>query len=108
MNKYNNIFDDDDRLAGMLDELNEVICPICQKSTLELKTAAIQTVVICKCGLLVPTATDLYQIKENIMSCLDEHNNACNINPQFGVVNEDGENHVYLMCYSCSSFHMLL
>lgn len=104
MAECDKILDDEQRLSDMLDDLDHVICPICQKNTLHTENF----VVSCECGVYVNTNLNTLQIKDNIVECVELHNNACGSDPHFTIVNEGEGNHIYLLCYVCSNFVMLL
>ncbi|XP_077299336.1 RPA-interacting protein alpha [Arctopsyche grandis] len=108
MNEYDKILDNEDRLADLLNELDHVICPLCQKNTLVIECSQFASFAVCTCGVKIPTNLQLPQIKDNITKCIGIHDCNCDHNPQFEIINEDGENHLYLLCYVCSNFSMLL
>ncbi|XP_075969500.1 RPA-interacting protein alpha [Anticarsia gemmatalis] len=81
-----------------IEESNDVICPVCQKSNLQLSNGYIRCIF---CNISIATDKSLLDIKKNILLMVDNHNSFCNSDVQFGIFTETNETQVCLICESC-------
>uniref|UniRef100_A0A2H1WJF4 SFRICE_002419 n=1 Tax=Spodoptera frugiperda TaxID=7108 RepID=A0A2H1WJF4_SPOFR len=90
---------------SLVEEDNNVICPVCQKTNLQLQ---IDCLTCSNCKSDIKTKLSLSDIKKSLLSSLEAHNASCNNDAQFGVVSEENESHIYLICESCSEMKLIL
>lgn len=84
---------------------DSVICPICQKCNFYLENSNISCY---NCNTKYTTTKTLSEIKINIATCLEKHAAQCVLEPQFTVIPDLNEPHLYLICESCSEMNVLL
>jgi hypothetical protein len=82
----------------------EVICPVCQKTAVQIDSASPDgPFIVChKCFIRISGQTSLQNFGLHIQSCVTDHSSACSNVPQFHVVPEDDNTHIYMLCAHCS------
>jgi hypothetical protein len=82
----------------------EVICPICQKTAMEIDSASPDGLcIVChQCCIRISGQTSLQNFGLHIKSCVTDHSSACSNVPQFHVAPEDNNTHIYMLCDHCS------
>ncbi|CAH0604632.1 unnamed protein product [Chrysodeixis includens] len=88
-----------------IEEDNDVICPVCQKTNVQLDDGHLKCNI---CSSAVKTNKSLPEIKRSIFGSVDSHSAVCNTDAQFGLVSESNESHVYLICDSCSEMKLII
>ncbi|PZC84370.1 hypothetical protein B5X24_HaOG204944 [Helicoverpa armigera] len=88
-----------------VEEDNNVICPICQKINVQIRNGHLNC---SQCKIAIKTQKPLTEIKKTLLSSVDTHNAMCNSNAQFGIVAEENESHVYLICDSCMEMKLIV
>jgi hypothetical protein len=83
---------------------DEVVCPVCQKTAMELENAfPYGSCIVChRCLIKIPAHTTLQSLGLHIQSCISNHGGACPDEPQFQVTCEDDGMHIYMLCAQCS------
>ncbi|KAL4702505.1 hypothetical protein ACJJTC_001390 [Scirpophaga incertulas] len=86
-------------------EQEDVICPVCQKNNLTLKN----NLLTCNnCLISVVTQDTICNIKQTILLAIEKHSNTCDKEPEFTLVQELKESHIYLLCSSCSEMQIVV
>jgi predicted amidophosphoribosyltransferase len=87
----------------------EVVCPVCQKTTVEIDSAFRDgPCIVCpRCCLRISGHTSLKNFGLHIQSCVSDHSNVCSAIPQFHVVAEDDSTHIYMACAQCSYLNVI-
>ncbi|KOB78707.1 putative RPA interacting protein [Operophtera brumata] len=88
-----------------MEQDDEVICPICQKSNLKLANGNVSC---SNCKTKFNTSKKLTDIKKSIVTCLEKHATLCTQEPQFTVIPDLNESHIYLICEICSEMNVLI
>ena len=82
-----------------------MICPVCQKANFQLQNGHL----ICsQCKSTIRTQKSLAEIKKSLMSSVDSHNATCSSDAQFGIVSEENDSHVYLICENCTEMKLIV
>ncbi|XP_004433284.1 RPA-interacting protein [Diceros bicornis minor] len=89
-------------------EANSLICPVCTKYNLRITSG----VVMCQCGLYVPTHSPELT-EQKLRACLEdsvnEHSAHCPHTPEFSVTEETEEKSSLLMsCLACDTWAVIL
>ncbi|CAH1646127.1 unnamed protein product [Spodoptera littoralis] len=90
---------------SLVEEDNNVICPVCQKTNLQLQS---EHLTCSNCKSNIKTKLSLPNIKKSLLTSLEAHNASCNSDVQFGLVSEENESHIYLICESCSEMKLII
>lgn len=88
-----------------IEESNDVICPVCQKTNLQLNCG---NITCTHCKITIPTQKSLSEIKISILNLVDNHNSVCNSDVQFCIMTEVNETHVYLVCEACMDMKLVI
>lgn len=88
-----------------MEEDNEVICPVCQKFNFKHENGY---VCCSNCNIKIKTTKKLSDIKNSIAICLDSHANKCTHEPQFTVIPDLHDFHIYLICETCTEINGLI
>ncbi|XP_044286393.1 RPA-interacting protein isoform X2 [Varanus komodoensis] len=100
---------DEECLNAMLDGLDAehlIICPVCQRSYLNVTSY----LVVCQCGLQIGTQG---MTEDKLRSLLEdgvtEHGHHCDRNPEFAITNGvEGETSLLMSCLACDSWTVIL
>lgn len=84
--------------------LEEVVCPVCQKTAMEIDSASPDgPYILChRCFIRISGQTSLQNFGLHIRSCVSDHSTACPNVPHCHVVPEDDSTHIYMLCDHCS------
>lgn len=88
-----------------MEQDDEVICPICQKCNFKLVNGYVSC---SNCMTKFNTPKRLSEIKKTILLCLEKHATLCTHEPQFTLIPDLNESHIYLICESCSEMNALI
>ncbi|KAJ8725585.1 hypothetical protein PYW08_003768 [Mythimna loreyi] len=88
-----------------VEEDNNVICPVCQKTNVQLVNGHLSC---SQCKSSIKTQKSLAEIKKSLLSSVDTHNAMCSSDAQFGIVADENESHVYLICENCTEMKLIV
>lgn len=89
--------------STMMDNNDNVFCPVCQKSHLQMTN---ETITCYNCKFNIITTKSLLEIKNEVMNSIEKHT-ACNGNVEFTIIT-DTETHIYLYCEFCKEFQLII
>lgn len=78
---------------------------MCQKCNVILENGFVNC---SNCKIKFNTTKTLSEIKKIIVSSLEKHATLCTVEPQFTVLPDQNESHIYLICASCSEMNALM
>lgn len=87
------------------DEVNEVICPICQKCNL---TQRGKTVDCESCKLTLDCSVTLMELKLLIKNHVDNHSAQCTALPGFLLIPENDTSSLFIICDKCSTLSPII
>ncbi|XP_015594272.1 uncharacterized protein LOC107267285 [Cephus cinctus] len=97
---------EEDMLALIAEEsFKDVICPICQRSSL---TEIPEFIACLACGLSLPARVSITDLGKIIINNVEAHSARCDEPSCFAVIPENNNISLYLMCQICSTFELLL
>lgn len=88
-----------------LEQENNVICPICQRSNFILKDNFLLCI-LCKSS--IKTQKTLAEVQKSILYSIEKHSAVCNHEFQFALLSELNDNHIYLICSRCAEMQMVI
>ncbi|ESO97271.1 hypothetical protein LOTGIDRAFT_231480 [Lottia gigantea] len=96
-------------LCSAIEKLStdEVICPICQKSTLLLN----KNIIFCSCGVRIDTEQDcisLSNVKNQLEASIYQHSLACTTDPTFSIIADFGTQHLLMSCQVCDAMDIIV
>lgn len=90
-----------DLLAMTADEnLDEVFCPLCQKSHL---TQNLNLIVCKECNFAIRACITVKKLGRLITECVDNHSMNCAQTPGFTLIPENNNICLYIACHNCST-----
>lgn len=88
-----------------VEEDNNVICTVCQKTNVQLQNGHLTC---SQCKFAIKTPKSLAEIKKSLLRSVDSHNAVCSSDVQFGIVTEENDSHVYLICDNCTEMKLIV
>ncbi|KAG8192663.1 hypothetical protein JTE90_009693 [Oedothorax gibbosus] len=85
---------------------DEVICPICQKSTLN----QIHSVIFCNCGLRIDVqdGLTLQHLRDQLNKGLDQHEETCQATPSFSLLHLSECTNLAITCGTCHFMYIAI
>ncbi|XP_012544708.1 uncharacterized protein LOC101743725 isoform X2 [Bombyx mori] len=105
LEEYQKTHMDDNIDWSKIEQDNVIVCPICQRDNF----MSVNSCLKCpSCNVQIKTSMQTSEVKEHIFKCLDKHNSVCISDPQFTVIKDTSDCHIYLICETCNEMTYIL
>lgn len=88
-------------------EQEYVICPICLKCNIVMDKD-LTTISCINCPYKIGTESTIVEVKTSLSNNVENHNAQCPNEPQFTLLTELDDSHIYLVCGSCSEMSFIV
>ncbi|RVE50113.1 hypothetical protein evm_005319 [Chilo suppressalis] len=88
-----------------LEQEDNVICPLCQRTNLTLQNNNLSCLV---CNYSINTEKNLIEVKKAIINSLENHCSVCSKEFMFTLMCEFNESHIFLICNSCTELQIVV